>query len=509
MSGFFDWISGKDPNKDLRAADYATNHANRERRGYDQDIIRDNYHFRVDQQEAQKNNTEANLRFQEEELQRSYEFREELRQYDFDQKNRAYDQSLSQKIGNDNFANLAFKISNREQDVYRDEQLQSLLFNQQDSVLDYMAKTSGLKQEKAQNTLNRSSKSAELRLTRDNAMTDARFGESAANLKYESGAGKAKVTRRMQRGAAQFKTNNAILEGMKAAGKAKVTGGAGRSNAKAVQGIIAESGARQAAIANELMFAEQGIDLDLAILKDQLIYDQAMVTSARDRAQNSFSLSQAAVNANADLQAIGIDTRQGFADRNFEVNQQKISASRVSLGKRDSVVREGLQRDYDQALADNEAALMLKPEIYPAYNNPKEYLKQFDDEGNEIGWGLPRPEYPKIPMYRELPMPAEVKGARVPTGWAAAPGIIAEGAAIAAGVVTGIGALPGVTLGAGAVNAANVLGTISNFGNILGGNKPTYTPMTIGTPTPGQQTPNNQPLPQEAIDLFNNFFDGF
>jgi hypothetical protein len=151
--------------------------------------------------------------------------------------------------------------------------------------------------------------------------------------------------------------------------------------------------------------------------------------------------------------------------------------------------------------------LMLKPEIYPAYNNPEEYLKQYDDEGNEIGWGLPRPKYPKIPMYRELPMPQEVKSSRVPTGWAAAPGIIAEGASIAAGVITGIGALPGVTLGAGAANVANVLGTIGKVGSTLSGQQPTFTPLTIGQNANKQLDPLGSQYGNFQDVLNQNFFN--
>jgi len=500
MSGLFDWISGKDPNKERRAADRAANYNNRDNVNYQNDVGRDNYKFNVESQEAQKTNEETNLRFQEDELMRQYQSKEDLRQFDFTQRNRQYDKSLSQKIGNDEFADIAFKIANKEQDVFRDEQLQSLLFNEKDSILDYMAKSSGLKDQRRQNTLDRSSKSAELRFTRSNSLTNASFADATAKSKFQSGQGKAELSRRGIRSNSKLKTQQAILDGMKAAGKARVSGGSGRSNAKAVQSIVAESGARQAAIANELMFAEQGINLDLSILKDQLIYDQTMIASARDKAKNSFSLSQATVDAQADLKSIKIDSDESLLKRKNELNQQKIAASRDSLAKRDSVVREKIERDLEQTLADNEANLMLKPEIYPAYNNPEEYLKQYDEEGNEIGWGLPRAVYPTIPEFREIPMPRDIKSSRVPTGWAAAPGIIAEGASIAAGVITGIGALPGVTLGAGAANVANVLGTIGNIGSTLSGQQSSFTPLTIGQ--------NNQkqldPLSSSQYDNFKS-----
>ena len=510
----FDWVSGKDENKDRRRADNAVHRQNKENWRYQKGTARDNYKFQVKSQEAQKQNQEMTLAFQEDELQRSYDFNEENRQYIFGQQNRAYDAAVSAKIGNDEFAEIARRVSTQQQDTWRDEQLREASYQKQDSVLDYMTKTAGIKHERRTVWLEKESKTGELKLNRHNALTDARFAESKSKLSYQSGIGKAGVARRVARSGAQIKAQSTIVEAMKAAGKARVSSGAGRSNAKSVQAMLHESGVRQTAIANELMFREQGIDLDIAVLKDTLLYDQAMVTALQHRAENTFSLGRATVDANADLKNIKlmVDRKlldEGFAtkqnqiedrlkslgkrdavvrakikmdseqiDRGFATKQKQIEATLESLGKRDDVVRAKIEMDYEQTLRNNEAALMLKPEITPAYDNPQEYLKNYDEEGNEIGWGLPRPVYPEIPDYREIPEPVKIKSAREPTGWAAAPGIIAEGAGIAASAFTGIAALPNVSFGAGMVNATNVLGQISNFGNMLGGGQPTYTPMS-------------------------------
>ena len=473
-----DWVSGKDTNKDARRADNAVHRQNKQDWRYRKGTARDNYKFQVRSQEAQKQNQEMTLAFQEDELQRSYDFNEENRQYIFGQQNRAYDKAVSAKIGNDEFAEIARRVSTQQQDTWRDEQLREASYQKQDSVLDYMTKTAGIKHDRRTVWLEKESKTGELKLNRHNALTDARFAESKSKLSYQSGIGKAGVARRVARSGAQIKAQSTIVEAMKAAGKARVSSGAGRSNAKSVQAMLHESGVRQTAIANELMFREQGIDLDIAVLKDTLLYDQAMVTALQDRAENSFSLGRATVDANADLKNIKLMVDRELLDRGFANKQNQIEATLKSLGKRDAVVRAKIEMDYEQTLRNNEAALMLKPEITPAYDNPQEYLKNYDEEGNEIGWGLPRPVYPEIPDYREIPEPVKIKSAREPTGWAAAPGIIAEGAGIAASAFTGIAALPNVSFGAGMVNATNVLGQISNFGNMLGGNQPTYTPMS-------------------------------
>ena len=473
-----DWVSGKDPNKDARRTDNAVHRQNKQDWRYRKGTARDNYKFQVDSQEAQKHNQEITLAFQEDELQRNYDFNEENRQYIFGQQNRAYDKAVSAKIGNDEFADIARRVSTQQQDTWRDEQLQAVSHQKQDSVLNYMTQTAGIEHARQTVWLEKESKTGELKLDRHNALTDARFGESKSKLSYQSGIGKAGVARRVARSGAQIKAQSTIVEAMKAAGKARVSSGAGRSNAKSVQAMLHESGVRQTAIANELMFREQGIDLDIAVLKDTLLYDQAMVTALQHRAENTFSLGRATVDANADLKNIKLMVDRTLLDRGFATKQNQIEATLKSLGKRDAVVRAKIEMDYEQTLRNNEAALMLKPEITPAYDNPQEYLKNYDEEGNEIGWGLPRPVYPEIPDYREIPEPVKIKSAREPTGWAAAPGIIAEGAGIAASAFTGIAALPNVSFGAGMVNATNVLGQISNFGNMLGGNQPTYTPMS-------------------------------
>ena len=83
----FDWVSGKDENKDRRRADNAVHRQNKENWRYQKGTARDNYKFQVKSQEAQEHNQEMTLAFQEDELQRSYDFNEENRQYIFGQQN--------------------------------------------------------------------------------------------------------------------------------------------------------------------------------------------------------------------------------------------------------------------------------------------------------------------------------------------------------------------------------------------------------------------------------------
>ena len=476
------WVTGNTPgarNNQKRQTEDAKYRNEKEGWRFTERQRRDQYNFQVDQQKAQIANNEAKLRFDEEELQRRYEFNEEQRKYRENAERRAFDKSLATKIGNDTFAEIAKRVANQQQDVYRDEQLQQTAFDHTASVLSYMEATSGIKQDRRQLFLDQKSKSAELRLNRDNAVTEAKFQGSQATHKYRTGKGKADITRRTWRGTSQVKANNAILAGMKAAGKARVSGGSGRSAAKALQGVVAETGARQAAIANELMFAEQGIDLDIAALKDQLIIDQTMVEFAKDRAENSFLWGEATLAANTDLKNIGLMVKRSFTDRKFDLDQQKISKTRESIGKRNAVVRDKIQMQYEQTLRDNEARLMLEPEAYPAFDNPQDYLKRYNEEGEEIGWGLPRPEYPEIPEYRESPEPVKIKGSRESTGFGATVGQILTGAGEVAQVLTGVSALPNVSFGAGMSNLTNILGGAGNFGDILSGQKPSYKPMTI------------------------------
>ena len=125
-----------------------------------------------------------------------------------------------------------------------------------------------------------------------NQLVEAGFKDASLQNKFLSNIAQYQLERRKVRGQSQAEAQRAIIAGMKAAGALSSSGTSGRSSTKNVLGVMAESGAIRASIANGLMYAEQGIDLGIAQLKDMLIIEQTMVLASRDRANNTFDLQE-------------------------------------------------------------------------------------------------------------------------------------------------------------------------------------------------------------------------
>ena len=121
---------------------------------------------------------------------------------------------------------------------------------------------------------------------------------------------------------------------MKAQGASVARGVSGRSAAKVVQGIVAETGARQAAIIDQLMFNQENTALDFTKLNNQFIIDQ-----------------------------VGLD---------FSEESAKLS---------DTAARNKIKLQALQAAIQAEASIALKPEIAPPLPKP---------------FALPRPEYQEV-----------------------------------------------------------------------------------------------------------------
>ena len=192
------------------------------------------YDQAVEGLEITKQNNENNLTYQEASMALDYGHRMSIRNYEHNQMERAYDKSLSQATKQMSFNELAEMNANSQQARANYETNVELLFDENNSLIDYFANTTGLDLKKSE------------------ALNQASFQESKAKFSYQSGRGSLGIKRRSARAQGQQEVQNSSLEGMKAAGQVRAAGGQGRSAAKAIQGILAESGARQALIANGL-----------------------------------------------------------------------------------------------------------------------------------------------------------------------------------------------------------------------------------------------------------------
>lgn len=198
------------------------------------------YDFAVEGLEITKRNNEANLKFQEDTQLQRYDYGMGIRNYEYSQAVRAYDQSVSTALQQRSFNEIAENAALVDQDRLIHEQLLTLAFDETETLFAYGAAAAGvgLQQRKAK----------------------------------AGAAAEAQATR---------------ISALKATGAAAARGQAGRSAAKNVQGILAETGARQAAIIDQLMFDTEANEFQLFKMSQQLLLDRAGFETSRESAKMS------------------------------------------------------------------------------------------------------------------------------------------------------------------------------------------------------------------------------
>ena len=309
---------------------------------------------------------EDNLRFQEREVINNYEQGVKRQEYEYERALLAYDTSRDQANAQQRFNIMAESAAMMEQNAKTRDDLLGVMFDESDTLLEYGYATSGLKVDK------------------HNKLVAADFQESRNETKYLGDLGAFQIERRKAQSESQIEAQKAIIEGMKAAGTIRSRGTAGRSSAKAVLGVMAESGALRANIANGLMYAEQGIDLGIAQLKDMLILDQTMVLAARDMANNDYTLKSTKL------------------DSSLAVDKIKISSSKQSINERDAIVRKKISNARIQADMIAEANTLLVPQPLPALTNPTEFYAQYDNpETEDYVEMFIRPDVQEFPEYQQ------------------------------------------------------------------------------------------------------------
>lgn len=254
------------------------------------------YEFAVEGLEITKKNNEINLQFQEYQSVQRYNYDMGIRAYEFAQANRVYDQSVSTALQQNSFNQLATKAANLDQDRLKHEQEITLALDETQTLFNYGAAAAGVGLKK------RSSKSAAVSTIQRERISTA-----------------------------------------KAAGASQARGVSGRSAAKNVQGMLAESGANQTAIVDKLMFDLEATDQEFFKMNQQLVMDQV----------------------------------------GFEFTRDSIAMS-------DKAARTKIKGQSLQAAINAAASIALKPEIAPPMPKPI---------------ALPRPEYQDVYKPEKPPKP--------------------------------------------------------------------------------------------------------
>ena len=381
---------------------------------------KEEYEYAKTTRDNQIKDNEANLRFQEESLINDYNYRTNVQNYEFDIANRAYYRSVSQAAKQKEYNQMAAENANMEQDLKLRDDLLGVMFDESDSMLNYISKSSGFT------------------LTKNKRINDANFKLAEVEQTFRGQLGEYQLERRKQRSQSQIESQSAIVAGMKLAGEIRAKAGAGRSGAKAVLGVMAESGATRAAIANGLMYAEQGIDLGIAQIKDMLILDQTMVLAAKDFAENDYDLSSSTLDATRDTDKI------------------KIAASRQSIKDRDKVVRRIIETQRAQADLKAESSVLMRPERLPSMPDPRTRFAKYDNPATEdYVEMLLRPTITEFPEYRPTREPErdDFRGPRENVGMSTF-GDILGFAGMAAGGIGAFGAGLGMFSSATGTGAA-------------------------------------------------------
>lgn len=273
------------------------------------------YDYAVEGLNIRRQNDREQREYQEQINENNYNHAMAIRDYEFNQANRVYERSVADAAEQKSFNQMASEFALKQQDRYMEESLRGMMFDQKQTLADYAANTAGIKNQKRK-----------LRNQRFSARAESTFATQASRL-----------------------------EGLKAAGSAAASG-PGRSNAKRIQAAMAESGANQAAIAEQLMFGLTDINLSM----DQLnIQAEAM--------SNQLILDNA-----------------------------RLAASMANLNFQDKLARENIEFQLLDANRRADAAIHLKPEMTPPMPKPV---------------ALPTPEYQDI--YKPERPPKPKKGAGV------------------------------------------------------------------------------------------------
>lgn len=316
------------------------------------------YDYDVESLKIIQRNNEENLQYQEKVADQRYQYGKTVQEYEFRTARRAFRESLRRAKGQISANQQAYELANLQQTRFTVENMIKLDYEEDQAAMEYQ------------------------------------FAGAGINLK--------KIQARKQAG---FAAEQERTSAMKAAGEARARGQAGVSSYKAIQGLLAESGARQAAIVDNLMDAQAGLDMDLAKVSSQLLMDKA-----------------------------------------------QLAASKGSLLASDATSRVQFMQERLQANLNAEASILLRPEMAPPLPEP---------------FKLPRPEYAEVfrPNFEaKIGRPTKEQfGQKYSWGEVIAGDALKIGLAVAAGATAGASVHAAGLSGTGAATAAGLNAGAQNF----------------------------------------------
>jgi len=267
------------------------------------------YDYQVESLNIRQDNATEQREYTEKVNNNNYNHAMAIRDYEFSQATRAYEASVDAANKQISFNEIASNFAVKQQDRYAEEMIRGMMFDEKQTLANYALQSAGFENQRNQ----------------------------IINKKRSSKAN------------ATFKTQAERIKGLKASGSAAARG-PGRSNTKAVQAAMAEAGANQAAIAEELMFGLTDLNIS--------------------------------------LDAVRIKT-EGMSNQ-LILDQAKLAASVANLNENDKLAREQIAFNLKDANRRAKAAIPMRPEMTPPMPKPIH---------------LPKPEYQDIYKPKKPPKP--------------------------------------------------------------------------------------------------------
>ena len=323
--------------------------------------------YKYDKQgvQIQRENIETNLAYQEETALRNWQYQMQIQGFDYANQMRARNQSMqtaSQQIG---YNNLAYDFALQDAARWEQEQNIALDFEDKSTMLEfhYAQRGQALSLLQAQVERQQAGEVAQLR-------QQQAYMENVVNPRQmaEMQTREAEVNLQQIGASAQLQQQQAYVDGLKQMGQAKARGATGVSPEKAAQAAIAETGARTAAIIQEVINGQQNYALtssaiDQNLKKGRREYGLAKKAIGQElkASERSFALAN---------EAIALKLEQ--LNDQFYLDKAQLAASRVSL--KNQVAATNYQAALSKRQADINALanIMLEPLVPPAIPKPLE-----------------------------------------------------------------------------------------------------------------------------------------
>ena len=340
----------------------AQNKYNDEMHSWQWGQAQDNYAYQQENIAIQKINDAAMRNYQNQTNFNGWLNRENMRMYEFDKQVEAYNASVGSYTRQLDYNNIAEDIALADENRAHQDQLIAFGFQNQDLLMKYFhageqasLDTKGLttKINQAQNLAN-----LQVRETKQNkAWAEAQAALDKAGLRESLAATKAEGA---------FKSQELRVGYLGKEGQQRNLGQAGRSAGKAIQALLATTGANQAAMADSISRAESKYMLDARRIAESLGNTAIMTNIRYDEIANN--LRNTRDDAKQQQEGIGLKFSQLKDTTDFgriQIQQSMISAGEQHKANKTKISMDKYQQDINAA-----NQLMTRPTLPPQEINP-------------------------------------------------------------------------------------------------------------------------------------------